>query len=79
MNLMVKSVEKMIRLRGPWIRTGIRKSPVRAFMDDMTISTKTTIEARWTLKESEDIINWARMKIKTNKVKKSCTDERKGT
>jgi hypothetical protein len=36
-------------------------------MDDMTFSTKTIIEARWTLKEIEDIINYARMKIKPTK------------
>ena len=33
----------------------------------MTVSTKKVIEARWTLKEIEDIINWARMKIKPTK------------
>ena len=65
MNLMVKSVEKMSR--GPWMRAGVRQPPVRAFMDDMTVSTKTIIEARWTLKEIEDIIHWARMKIKPTK------------
>ena len=62
MNLMVKSVEKMSR--GPWMRAGVRQPPVRAFMGDMTVSTKTIIEARWTLTEIEDIIDWARMKIK---------------
>lgn len=65
MNLLVKSTEKMSR--GPWMRAGIRQPPVRAFMDDMTISTKTAIEARWTLKEIEELISWARMKIKPSK------------
>ncbi|XP_033755855.1 uncharacterized protein LOC117338607 [Pecten maximus] len=65
MNLMVKSVEKMSR--GPWMRAGVRQPPVRAFMDDMTISTKTIIEAKWTLKEIEEMVNWARMKIKPTK------------
>ena len=49
MNLMVKSVEKMSR--GLCMRAGVRQPPIRTFMDDMTVSTKTIIEARWTLKE----------------------------
>lgn len=44
-------------------------------MDDMTISTKTAIEAKWILKEIEELISWARMKIK---VEKSGAEEKKG-
>jgi len=47
MNLMVKSVEKMSR--GPYMASGIRQPPTKAFMDDMTVATKTVVEARWTL------------------------------
>lgn len=36
-------------------------------MDDITISTKTAIEAKWILKEIEELISWARMKIKASK------------
>lgn len=49
------------------MRAGIRQPPVRAFMDDMTISTKTAIEAKGTLKEIEELISWARMRIKPTK------------
>lgn len=59
MNLLVKSADKMSR--GPWMRAGIRQPPMRAVMDDITISTKTAIEAKWTLKEIEELISWARM------------------
>lgn len=38
------------------MRAVIRQSPVRAFMDDMTISTKTAIQARLTLKEIEELL-----------------------
>jgi hypothetical protein len=57
MELMVKSVKK------------IRGGPgMRAFMNDMTISTKTIM--RWTFKEIEDITKWTRRKIKpTNQEK----------
>ena len=45
-----------------WMRVGVRQPPVRAFMD-MNVTTKTIIEAKWTLKDIKDIFNWARMKI----------------
>lgn len=61
--------------RGSWMKAGIRQPPVRAFMDDITISTKTAIEAKWILKEIEELISWARMKIK---VEKSGAEEKKG-
>ena len=54
MNMIVKSVEK--KSRGPWMKSGVRQPPGRAFMDDMTISTKTVIEGRWTLQELDKMI-----------------------
>ncbi|CAC5421780.1 unnamed protein product [Mytilus coruscus] len=65
MNLIVKSVEKPNR--GPLMSSGIRQPPVRAFMDDMTVTAKTLIEGRWTLEELEGMISWARMKFKPSK------------
>ncbi|XP_062568263.1 uncharacterized protein LOC134230448 [Saccostrea cucullata] len=62
MNMIVKSVEK--KSRGPWMKSGVRQPPGRAFMDDMTITTKTVIEAKWTIHELESAITWARMKVK---------------
>ncbi|XP_063427466.1 uncharacterized protein LOC134710973 [Mytilus trossulus] len=65
MNMIVKSVEK--KSRGPWMKSEVLQPLGRAFMDDMTISTKTVIEARWTLRELDKMITWARMKVKPNK------------
>ncbi|XP_076113419.1 uncharacterized protein LOC143081070 [Mytilus galloprovincialis] len=65
MNLIVKSVEKPSR--GPLLSSGVRQPPVRAFMDDMTVTAKTVIEGRWTLEELERMIKWARMKFKPSK------------
>ncbi|XP_076086893.1 uncharacterized protein LOC143057470 [Mytilus galloprovincialis] len=65
MNLIVKSVEKPSR--GPLLSSGVRQPPVRAFMDDMTVTAKTVIEGRWTLEELERMIKWARMKFKSSK------------
>lgn len=65
MNMVIKSVEK--ESRGPTTKTGIKQPPNRAFMDDMTLSTKSVVEARWTLEELEEIITWAGMLFKPGK------------
>ena len=49
MNMIVKSVEK--KSGGPLMKSGVRQPPERAFMDDMTLTTKTVIEAKWTLQK----------------------------
>jgi hypothetical protein len=58
-------VEK--KSRGPSIAGKIRQPPTRAFMDDMTLITKTVVEGRWLLKELESTIHWARMSFKHGK------------
>ena len=64
MNLLIKSVERSSR--GPV--TGIvRQPPVRAFMDDMTVTAKTVTEGRWMLEDLSRVITWARMKFKPAK------------
>ena len=65
MNLIVKSVERVNR--GPQLRSGVRQPPMRIFIDDMTITTKTAIEGRWTLENLEEGLKWARMKVKPEK------------
>ena len=65
MNLLVKSAENI--RRGPVTTSGIRLPPTRAFMDDLTITTKSVIECRWMLEETQDLIEWARMKFKPEK------------
>lgn len=53
--MMVKWVGK--RNRGPCMRVSVRQPFVRAFMEDITASTRIVIEAKWTSKEIEYIIN----------------------
>jgi hypothetical protein len=65
MNLLVKSAEK--KSRGPVMVTGVKQPPTRAFMDDMTITTKTVVEGRWMLKDLEELIDWSRMAFKPAK------------
>ena len=62
MNMVVKSVEKNSRI--PWMKSGVHQPPGRAFMDYVTITTKTVTEAQWTLQELEEVITWARMRVK---------------
>ena len=40
-------------------------------MDDLTITTTTRVQARWLLTALDDTVNWARMKFKPNKSRKS--------
>ena len=62
MNLLVKSADK--KSRGPLMSSRDRQLPIRALMDDMTITTKTVVDARLTLKELQELISWTRMKFK---------------
>ena len=61
-NLLLKSVEN--QGRGAISRTGTVQPPTRAFMDDMTVMTRTIQQGRWTLNDLNDIFTWARMRFK---------------
>ena len=65
MNLIIKSTEK--KSRGPVMKSGIIQPPNKAFVDDMTIATKSVVEGRWALQELTEVITWARMKFKPSK------------
>ena len=56
---------------GPFIimSSGVRQPPTHPFMDDMTMTTKSVVEGRWTLEELGQIMRWAVVnEIQTNKV-----------
>ncbi len=65
MNLLMKAAEK--ECRGPQTRSGVRQPPGRAFMDDMTVTTKSAVGTRWILRGLESMLSWARMKCKPKK------------
>ncbi|VDI03732.1 Hypothetical predicted protein [Mytilus galloprovincialis] len=54
MNMIVKSVEKKSRVAR--MKSGVRQPSGREFVDDMTTSKKTVIEARLTLQELDKMI-----------------------
>jgi len=62
MNLILKAAEQ--ETRGPKTTSGIRMPPTRGFMDNITITTQSHIQARWILGVLEETASWARMKFK---------------
>lgn len=49
------------------MKTGVRKPPIRAFMDDLTVTTTSVLGSMWILQWLEKLINWARMSLKPAK------------
>ena len=74
MNMIIKAAER--ESRGPKTSSGIRLPSNRGFMDDMTITTETHIQARWILKAPDETVMWARMQFKP--VKSRCLVIQKG-
>ncbi|XP_075304756.1 retrovirus-related Pol polyprotein from type-1 retrotransposable element R2 [Odontesthes bonariensis] len=65
MNMLVKSAE--VECRGPLTNSGMRQPPIRAFMDDLTVTTTSVPGCRWILQGLEHLIRWARMNFKPAK------------
>lgn len=65
MNMIVKSAE--VECRGPLSRSGTRQPPIRAFMDDLTVTATSVPGCRWLLQGLEKLISWARMSFKPAK------------
>ncbi|KAI8514632.1 hypothetical protein Bbelb_072230 [Branchiostoma belcheri] len=68
MNLVMEPAVK--QSRGPTTNSGTRQKPLKAFMDDLTITTESVLSARWTLRSLEEKATWARMKFKARKCRK---------
>lgn len=65
MNMLIKVAET--ECRGPITRSGLRQPPIRAYTDDMTLTTTSVIGPRWLLKGIEKLITWARMSFNASK------------
>ncbi|XP_035685395.1 uncharacterized protein LOC118421998 [Branchiostoma floridae] len=68
MNLVMKPA--MRQSRGPKTSSGVRQPPLKAFMDDLTITTESVLSSRWMLKSLEEAATWARMKFKARKCRR---------
>ena len=65
MHMLVKFAE--VECRGPLCRSGVRQSPIRAYMDDLTVTTTSVMEGIWFLKSLERNMTRARMYFKPAK------------
>ncbi|XP_069139210.1 uncharacterized protein [Argopecten irradians] len=65
MNMIIRAGER--ETRGPKTSSNIRQPPNRGFMDDLTITTDTHVQARWILTALEETATWARMTFKPRK------------
>ena len=65
MNLMINAALR--ETRGPKTESGIHLPSSRGFMDDLTLTTTTHVQARWMLTALTDVASWARMKFKAAK------------
>ena len=65
LNMVIKEAEK--ECRGPLMMNGMRQKPIKAFMDDMTLTTEKPQGARWILKELDRLVKIVRMEFKAKK------------
>lgn len=59
MNMVAKAVE--VECSGLLSKFGVRQPPIRARMDDLTVSSSSVLGSRWILQVLERLIKWARM------------------
>ena len=65
MNIIIKSAE--VECRGSRAKSRIRQPPLRAYMDDITVSTSSVIGCQWIVRALEKLIVWARRRFKQGK------------
>ena len=65
MNMLLRSAQP--ECRGPKFESGICQPPIRAFMDDLTVTTESVPGGRWILTGLEKLMGWARMSFKPTK------------
>lgn len=63
--MLVKMAEN--ECRGPLSKSGIEQLPIRAFMDDLTVTASSVAGGRGILQCLEKLISWARMSFKPAK------------
>ena len=65
--MLLKSADSEPECRGPKSKSGIRQPPIRAFMDDLKVTTVSVPGCRWILQGLERLTTWARMRFKPEK------------
>lgn len=64
MNLLLVAAEGITQ--GPKLESGVVQPVLRAFMDDITVTTVTHIQARWVLETLGSIASWVGMLVKAS-------------
>ena len=64
-NLMINAALR--EARGPKTESGMHLPFTQGFMDNLTLTTTTHVQARWMLTALTDVTSWARMKVKAAK------------
>lgn len=62
MTLIITAASK--KARGPKTAAGSQHPAIRGFMDDLTVTTSTHVQARWVLAELNRMATWAKMTFK---------------
>lgn len=65
MNLIISTASK--KARGPKAAAGSQQPVIRGFMEDLTVTTPTHVQARWVLAELDCMATWAKMTFKLKK------------
>ena len=60
-----KSAE--VECRGPLMKTGVYQPPIRAYIDDLTVTTASVTGCRWLFRGLESSVSLARMRFKPAK------------
>ena len=56
-----------VEYRGPLMKTGVRQPPIKAYIDDLTVTTALVTGCKWLLRGLESSISWTRMRFKQAK------------
>ena len=65
MNMVVKSAQ--LECQGPLTKTDVQQLLIRAYMDNLTVTTSSVPGSSWILKGLEDLILWVRMSVRPSK------------
>lgn len=75
MNLIISAVST--KLRGPKTAAGCQQPVIKAFMDDLTVTTPTHVQSRWVLAELDHMAAWTKMVFKPKKSRNLVTQKGK--
>ena len=64
MSLLIEA--EKIEANGPAMNTDIQQPACRGFINDLTVTTSTVVQARWVVLDLERTVRWAQMMFNTD-------------